>query len=62
MIRAKSLILIILFLLVVSMAAEAEKIFCDKAFNDNAEDTRMNWWREARFGMFIHWGIYAVPA
>ena len=20
------------------------------------------WWREARFGMFIHWGVYAVPA
>ena len=25
-------------------------------------DTRMAWWREAKFGMFIHWGIYAVPA
>ena len=25
-------------------------------------DERMAWWREARFGMFIHWGIYAVPA
>ncbi len=25
-------------------------------------DARMDWWREARFGMFIHWGIYAVPA
>jgi len=24
--------------------------------------TRMEWWREARFGMFIHWGVYAVPA
>jgi len=23
---------------------------------------RMAWWREARFGMFIHWGLYAVPA
>jgi len=23
---------------------------------------RMEWWREARFGMFIHWGVYAVPA
>ena len=23
---------------------------------------RMRWWREARFGMFIHWGVYAVPA
>jgi hypothetical protein len=22
----------------------------------------MRWWREARFGMFIHWGLYAVPA
>lgn len=27
-----------------------------------ARDARMKWWREARFGMFIHWGIYAVPA
>jgi alpha-L-fucosidase len=24
--------------------------------------TRMAWWREARFGMFIHFGLYAVPA
>ncbi len=26
------------------------------------EDDRMEWWREARFGMFIHWGLYAIPA
>jgi len=26
------------------------------------KDERMKWWREARFGMFIHWGIYSVPA
>ena len=25
-------------------------------------DARMAWWREARFGMFIHWGLYAVLA
>ncbi len=25
-------------------------------------DSRMDWWRESRFGMFIHWGVYAVPA
>jgi alpha-L-fucosidase len=25
-------------------------------------DARMKWWREARFGMFVHWGLYAVPA
>jgi len=22
----------------------------------------MAWWRDARFGMFIHWGLYAIPA
>jgi alpha-L-fucosidase len=25
-------------------------------------DARMAWWRDARLGMFIHWGLYAVPA
>ncbi len=27
-----------------------------------AHDSRMGWWREARFGLFIHWGLYAQPA
>lgn len=22
-------------------------------------DERMRWWREARFGMFVHWGLYS---
>lgn len=26
------------------------------------QDPRLNWWRQARFGMFIHWGLYAIPA
>ncbi len=25
-------------------------------------DARITWWREAKFGMFIHWGIYSLPA
>lgn len=25
-------------------------------------EKRLAWFREARFGMFIHWGIYAIPA
>ena len=27
-----------------------------------SKDERMEWWRQGRFGMFIHWGLYAVPA
>ncbi len=27
-----------------------------------APDTRLDWWRAARFGLFIHWGLYAIPA
>jgi len=26
------------------------------------QDERMQWWRDARFGMFIHWGLYCIPA
>ncbi|WP_262247868.1 alpha-L-fucosidase [Parapedobacter soli] len=27
--------------------------------NELSKDERMKWWREARFGMFIHWGVYS---
>jgi len=27
---------------------------------ENSRDRRMAWWRQARFGMFIHWGLYSV--
>lgn len=30
--------------------------------NKNAQDQKMQWWRQARFGMFIHWGVYAQLA
>lgn len=26
-----------------------------------SKDERMAWWRDAAFGMFIHWGAYSVP-
>jgi alpha-L-fucosidase len=26
------------------------------------KDARMEWWRDARFGLFIHWGLYSIPA
>ncbi|GAB3851580.1 hypothetical protein GCM10028822_18390 [Hymenobacter terrigena] len=26
------------------------------------QDERMQWWRDGRFGLFIHWGLYAIPA
>ena len=28
---------------------------------DTTRENRMKWWRDARFGMFIHWGVYSVP-
>jgi alpha-L-fucosidase len=34
----------------------------DKKETVQEKDKRMAWWREARFGLFIHWGLYAIPA
>ena len=39
--------------------SKAKKTF---AASDAAKRANMEWWRDARFGMFIHWGVYSVPA
>jgi alpha-L-fucosidase len=40
--------------------ARAQTDFLKESAADR--DARMSWWRDATFGMFIHWGAYAVPA
>jgi alpha-L-fucosidase len=30
--------------------------------DDPLTSPRTKWWREAKYGMFIHWGVYSVPA
>ena len=30
--------------------------------NTSTYESRMQWFREARFGLFLHWGLYAIPA
>src|SRR5262245_5413322 len=29
---------------------------------DPAREKRLTWFREAKYGMFIHWGLYSIPA
>ena len=31
-------------------------------FNEEEYQKRMEWYVNARFGMFLHWGLYAIPA
>ena len=31
-------------------------------FDRNEYNKRMEWYKDARFGMFIHWGLYSIPA
>jgi len=30
--------------------------------SDQAKQARLAWFREAKFGLFVHWGLYAIPA
>ncbi len=50
----KSKILLLLFLLSLRGISGAQTT--DQA----SQDKKMEWWREARFGMFIHWGPYCI--
>lgn len=31
-------------------------------FDRNKYNKHMEWYKDARFGMFIHWGLYSIPA
>ena len=56
---------VIFVLLITGCRQEGAKTFVfDSAGAKNtlSKDDRMDWWRNDRFGMFIHWGLYAVPA
>jgi alpha-L-fucosidase len=56
----KQLLLIILVTLFLGQSVHAQKKIWDE---NKAEKTeRLSWWREARFGMFLHWGLYAQAA
>jgi alpha-L-fucosidase len=49
--------------------ALALALVCSTAFGqtpqrptDAAKEKRLEWFREAKYGLFIHWGLYAIPA
>ena len=48
------------FLQSFSHGAEATKDFLHET--PVQREARMAWFNDARFGMFIHWGAYSVPA
>lgn len=56
----KRAILLIMLITVVNQLAFSQK----KIWNETPEEKvqRMEWWTDARFGMFIHWGLYAQAA
>jgi len=52
-------------LLLVWLIAAGQPVFTQqKSWSETEEQRtqRMQWWEDARFGMFIHWGIYAEAA
>jgi alpha-L-fucosidase len=52
----KKVVLFLILLLSISTFAQLPK----ETNEQKAE--RMKWWTDARFGMFIHWGLYSMPA
>ncbi len=54
---------VLFFALFVSIATAGEVRHDSLTAETRAQyDARMRWWKEARFGLFIHWGLYSIPA
>ncbi|GAA4319272.1 alpha-L-fucosidase [Mucilaginibacter gynuensis] len=50
----------IILLLIATAPVFAQKVLT--AETPEQKTQRMAWWQNDRFGMFIHWGLYALPA
>lgn len=48
-----------IILAVALWAISANIVVAQTTESKSEKDARMEWWREARFGMFIHWGVYS---
>src|SRR5213080_3403777 len=55
---------LVALVLILCCAARAQPAHAQDVVHETPaqRDARMAWWRDARFGMFIHWGAYAVAA
>lgn len=51
--------LVCLCILTLSASSQHKNLFNETEAQKNQ---RMAWWKDGRFGMFIHWGLYAMPA
>jgi alpha-L-fucosidase len=56
----KKTVIFLFSILSFSMSMLAQNVETNAGSKQN--DPKMQWWREAKFGMFIHWGLYAVPS
>jgi alpha-L-fucosidase len=59
------LTLTLINILIISLISCKTKTVPLTDFTKESKDSieaRMKWWHDARFGMFIHWGVYSVPA
>ena len=62
MLISKQVSSLLIVALAVALLVPSSPVRAETAETPAERDQRMTWWRDARFGMFIHWGLYAVPA
>jgi alpha-L-fucosidase len=60
--RTISIIIATVLLLAPALVRAVEAVQTNAPETKQERDVRMAWWREAKFGLFIHWGVYSVPA
>ena len=56
----RRLLLLATMLILAISPAFAQKMIGNET--DAQKQERMQWWSDARFGMFIHWGLYSLAA
>lgn len=55
-----------IFAIIVSIITATQYSYCQERYQANWDSLKKyktpDWFRDAKFGIFIHWGVYSVPA
>lgn len=56
--KKTKIVILFLFLICIPLMVS----FTSNDPDEKTKDKRMEWFRDAKFGLFIHWGLYSIPA
>src|SRR5437016_11079391 len=58
----KRIQVVITILVIATIFTVTLAVLAQRSGPDASKEARLSWFRDAKYGLFIHWGLYSIPA